>query len=95
MAVVGFYVYGDTLMENENIFDVVGSGFEPTVALVLITLHVITAFVILGNPVFQDVEDLLGIEMSEYKFNSATSSFDIGHVSSPYSFVSYKCSIFL
>ncbi|KAJ8032545.1 Amino acid transporter AVT1D [Holothuria leucospilota] len=64
MTVVGYALYGDLLLQYENIFQVVGDSFEKTMSLLLITAHVMVTVLIYGNPLFQEVEHIFGIETS-------------------------------
>lgn len=63
---VGYYVYGDKLLGEDSVFEVLYPSLAKTVALVLITFHVVCSFVVTLNPVFQEIEEFIGIETSKF-----------------------------
>ncbi|XP_071845785.1 uncharacterized protein [Apostichopus japonicus] len=63
LSTVAYYTHGRSLADKENIFQIVVEGVDRTISLALITLHVISAFIIYGNPLFQEIEELIGIPL--------------------------------
>lgn len=59
VAAAGFFVYGGDV--NANVVNTIGDGPLKVSVTVLIALHVFFAFIIVLNPVCQDIEDLLKI----------------------------------
>lgn len=68
LSTVAYYTHGSSLADKENIFQIVVEGVDRTISLALITLHVISAFIIYGNPLFQEIEELIGIPLREVLF---------------------------
>lgn len=54
VGAVGYGVYGDLVADN--IFNSLSSGVLQTVASILITMHLVFAYVIIQNPLSQVVE---------------------------------------
>ncbi|KAJ8031391.1 Amino acid transporter AVT1A [Holothuria leucospilota] len=64
VSAAGYFVYGD---ENEdNILNVISDSWLRTIALILVTVHLVMGFIIVINPFSQEIEDLLHIDK---KFN--------------------------
>ena len=62
VAVSGFIVYGSDV--DGNILQSIPDGALRVIAEVLITCHVMFAFVIILNPFSQDMEELLNVPHS-------------------------------
>lgn len=60
VAVTGFFVYGQDV--QENILLSVKSGALLTIVEILITGHLICSYIIVINPVCQEIEEILKIE---------------------------------
>ncbi|XP_078485504.1 uncharacterized protein LOC100187512 [Ciona intestinalis] len=60
ISVAGFVVLGDN-MTNANILDDLAKSWMLYTVLILITSHLFMAFLILLNPIFQDLEDFFNI----------------------------------
>ncbi|PVD28157.1 hypothetical protein C0Q70_10742 [Pomacea canaliculata] len=60
VASVGYFVYGTNI--KDNILETVSAGPMLTIVQVLITGHLVCSFIIVINPVCQEIEELLGIE---------------------------------
>lgn len=65
VSVGGFVVLGDG-MEYDNILSNMDSGWILTTVIVLITSHLLMGFVIVVNPVSQDLEGFFNIEDSKF-----------------------------
>lgn len=61
LSTISYYIHGDELAQKENLFDVIPIGADRTIALILITLHVVSGFIIFGNPLFQEIEEIIGV----------------------------------
>ncbi|XP_033741065.1 amino acid transporter AVT1I-like [Pecten maximus] len=59
VASVGYFVYGDSL--DANIINNLPPGGPTYVALILITIHLLSAFVIILNPLLQEVDMVLHV----------------------------------
>jgi len=59
----GYGVYGDLV--SENIFESLTHGPYDTIAIILITMHLVFAYVIVQNPLSQVFEKLFGISDSK------------------------------
>ena len=64
VAIGGFLVYGKTT--QNNIIDNLDENWLKTTILVLITLHLLSAFNIILNPVFQGVENAFNAPASNH-----------------------------
>lgn len=62
MASIGYFVYGDSV--NANILQSLPPGGLRVTVEILITGHLVLAFVILVNPMAQDLEEFLKIPQS-------------------------------
>jgi len=54
VGAVGFAVYGDLI--QDNIFDSISQGILQVIAIILITMHLVFAYVIIQNPLSQVFE---------------------------------------
>lgn len=63
VGAIGFGVYGD--MVSDNVFDSLTQGPLQIVASILITMHLVFAYVILQNPLSQVLEMPLRLPNSE------------------------------
>lgn len=64
VSAAGYFVYGEN--NKDSILSVVSDSWLRTIALILITVHLVMGFIIVINPFSQEVEDLLQIDK---KFN--------------------------
>ena len=64
VALSGFFVYG--MNTQDNIIDNLDNNWLKTATLILITGHLLTAFTIILNPMFQGVEELFKIPKSNH-----------------------------
>ena len=60
----GFGVYGDLV--SQNIFKSLSHGVFDTIAIILITMHLVFAYVIVQNPLSQVFEKFLNIPDSKF-----------------------------
>ncbi|XP_071842936.1 uncharacterized protein [Apostichopus japonicus] len=60
VSTAGYFVYGDK--NEDNILGVLSASWLTTTATCLITVHLIMGFIIVINPLSQEVEDFLGID---------------------------------
>lgn len=65
LSTISYYIHGDELAQKENLFDVIPIGADRTIALILITLHVVSGFIIFGNPLFQEIEEIIGVRKGD------------------------------
>jgi vesicular inhibitory amino acid transporter len=64
VSIVGFQVFGYKV--KDNIIENLDENWLRTVSLVLITGHVLTAFNIILNPVFQGFEEIFKAPKSQF-----------------------------
>jgi len=67
VAIPGFVILGSG-MEHSNILDDLEPGWTVYTALILITIHLLMAFLIILNPLSQDMDKLFNVENSECYF---------------------------
>lgn len=70
VGALGYGVYGDLV--SDNIFDSISTGPMKTIATILITMHLVFAYVIIQNPLSQIIELPLNIpdgKLQSYKMN--------------------------
>ena len=67
VSIGGYLVYGNNVAGN--ILQSLPEGVLRTIAEVLITCHVMFAFVIILNPFSQDMEELCGVPHSKHISN--------------------------
>ncbi|KAK7474589.1 hypothetical protein BaRGS_00034173 [Batillaria attramentaria] len=60
VAITGYYVYGQNV--KENVLQTVSAGTPLLIVELLITGHLVCSYIIVINPVCQEVEDIIGIE---------------------------------
>lgn len=60
VSTAAYFVYGDK--NEDNILGVLSASWLTTTATCLITVHLIMGFIIVINPLSQEVEDFLGID---------------------------------
>ena len=65
VAISGFIVFGDR-MNQSNILDEMEGGPILYTVIALITSHLMMAYLIVMNPINQDLERFLGIEASKF-----------------------------
>ncbi|KAK7474591.1 hypothetical protein BaRGS_00034175 [Batillaria attramentaria] len=59
VAITGYYVYGQNV--KENVLQTVSAGTPLLIVELLITGHLVCSYIIVINPVCQEVEDIIGI----------------------------------
>ncbi len=64
LSMSGYFVYGDNV--NANILQTLSEGWMRTTVEILITLHLIMAFVIALNPFTQEFEEFFNVPNSMY-----------------------------
>ena len=63
VGAMGYFVFGDQV--KDNILLNLSDGFPKISGQILISLHVFFAFLIVSNPVYQELEELLKIPNSK------------------------------
>ncbi|XP_072165257.1 uncharacterized protein [Diadema setosum] len=66
VAAAGYFVFGDRFIElnTDNILHVISKGAINTIVTVMIMVHLVLSFVISINPLFQELEEVLGIPLN-------------------------------
>lgn len=78
VASVGYFVYGTNI--KDNILETVSAGPMLTIVQVLITGHLVCSFIIVINPVCQEIEELLGIERRKIRVSRGWGVHEVGEV---------------
>ena len=65
---MGFGIYGDLV--GDNVFESISDGPMKTIAIILITMHLVFAYVIIQNPLSQIIEMPLNIPDGKFEKNS-------------------------
>ena len=65
VAAGGFFVYGNKVQDNVLLTVTPGAALQ--VVQCLITGHLICSFIIVINPICQEMEEILGISPSKYQ----------------------------
>lgn len=76
VASVGYFVYGTNI--KDNILETVSTGPMLTIVQVLITGHLVCSFIIVINPVCQEIEELLGIERRKIRVSRDWGVHEVG-----------------
>ncbi|XP_071495864.1 uncharacterized protein [Diadema antillarum] len=65
IAAAGYFVYGDAFLDQntDNILDVITPGGIQKTVITMIMLHLVLGFVIVINPLCQELEEALGIPL--------------------------------
>nr|KAG5690264.1 hypothetical protein BaRGS_018616 [Batillaria attramentaria] len=66
VAITGYYVYGQNV--KENVLQTVSAGTPLLIVELLITGHLVCSYIIVINPVCQEVEDIIGISKSQCRY---------------------------
>lgn len=69
IALSAFFVYGDELKDKDNIIESLGGSTFTLLAKVSMAIHLILAFLIIINPVSQDLEEIFKVPNSKLSFN--------------------------
>ena len=78
ISIAGFVVLGDS-MTKANILDNMEGNWILYTVIFLVTSHFFLGFIIVVNPVSQDLESLLGIEDSELYTNKYHLALNFGN----------------